>query len=78
MTDRVNAWREHYDWIRPEGFAYFDRRIPAAREDSALTLRLVLDHCVTADQQEAAIRALNFKCDVLWAVLDAVDYAGAS
>ena len=36
---------------------------------------LVLDHCVTADQQEAAIQALTFKCDVLWAVLDAVDYA---
>ncbi|MFJ7217699.1 pyrroloquinoline-quinone synthase PqqC [Amycolatopsis sp. NPDC098790] len=78
MTDRVNAWREHYDWIAPEGFAYFERRIPAARQDSALTLRLVLDHCVTAEQQDAAIRALSFKCDVLWAVLDAVDYAGSA
>ncbi|GHF41982.1 pyrroloquinoline-quinone synthase [Amycolatopsis bartoniae] len=75
MTDRVNAWRKHYGWIEPAGFAYFDRRIPAARQDSAFTLKLVLDHCTTRAEQDAAIRALSFKCDVLWAVLDAVDYA---
>jgi pyrroloquinoline-quinone synthase len=78
MADRVTAWREHYPWIEPAGFAYFDRRIPAAREDSARTLELVLTHCVSRAEQETAIRALSFKCDVLWAVLDAVDYAGRS
>jgi pyrroloquinoline-quinone synthase len=76
MADRVLAWRRHYDWIKPDGFAYFEKRIPVVRQDSDYTLDLVLTHCVTRDQQDAAIAALSFKCDVLWAMLDAIDYAG--
>ena len=76
MTDRMAAWRRHYDWIEPAGLEYFDRRIPAARQDSASTLDLVLEYCRTPQQQRAAISALSFKCDVLWAMLDAIDYAG--
>ncbi|WP_406194250.1 pyrroloquinoline-quinone synthase PqqC [Kitasatospora sp. NBC_01560] len=74
MADRVTAWRTHYDWIAPTGYAYFEHRIPTARKDSARTLELVLDHCVTAHQQQAALAALTFKCEVLRAMLDAVDY----
>ncbi|MFI6154542.1 pyrroloquinoline-quinone synthase PqqC [Kitasatospora sp. NPDC051170] len=74
MADRVTAWRAHYDWIAPAGYAYFEHRIPVAREDSARTLELVLDHCVTEAQQQAAVEALAFKCEVLRAMLDAVDY----
>ncbi|WP_190813764.1 pyrroloquinoline-quinone synthase PqqC [Saccharopolyspora pogona] len=74
MSDRMAAWRRHYDWIEPAGLAYFERRIPAARADSTLTLQVVLDHCETREQQDAAVRALAFKCDVLWAMLDAIDY----
>ncbi|MFJ9950986.1 pyrroloquinoline quinone biosynthesis protein C [Kitasatospora sp. NPDC091207] len=74
MADRVTAWRTHYDWIDPAGYAYFEHRIPTARKDSARTLELVLDHCVTAHQQQAALDALAFKCEVLRAMLDAVDY----
>jgi pyrroloquinoline-quinone synthase len=74
MASRVLAWRRHYDWIKPEGFAYFERRIPTVRQDSSYTVDLVLTHCVTREQQDAAVAALAFKCDVLWAMLDAVDY----
>ncbi|MFF1798285.1 pyrroloquinoline quinone biosynthesis protein C [Kitasatospora sp. NPDC058263] len=74
MAERVTAWRTHYDWIDPAGYAYFEHRIPTARKDSARTLELVLDHCVTAHQQQAALDALAFKCEVLRAMLDAVDY----
>lgn len=76
MTRRVAAWRQHYDWIKPEGYAYFEHRIPTARQDGARTLELVLEHCTTAERQQAAIAALAFKCEVLRAVLDAVDYRG--
>lgn len=76
MRDRVTAWRRHYDWIKPDGYDYFEHRIPVARKDSADTLELVLRHCVTRPQQDAAVRALAFKCDVLRAMLDAIDYAG--
>lgn len=76
MTDRVQAWRRHYDWIKPDGLAYFEKRIPVARRDSEVTLELVLAHCLTRAEQDAAVAALRFKCDVLGAMLDAIDYAG--
>jgi pyrroloquinoline-quinone synthase len=76
MAARVVAWRRHYDWIKPDGYTYFENRIPVVRDDAAYTLDLVLTHCRSADQQQAAVRALAFKCDVLGAMLDAVDYAG--
>jgi pyrroloquinoline-quinone synthase len=78
MSDRIVSWRQHYDWIKPAGYAYFEHRIPVARQDSVDTMDLVLTHCVTRAQQDAAIAALAFKCDVLRAMLDAIDYAGQS
>lgn len=72
MADRVETWRRHYPWIEPTAYAYFESRIHVVRNDSAYTLGLVLDHCVTSEQQQAAISALRFKCDVLWAMLDAI------
>ncbi|MDH6142826.1 MULTISPECIES: pyrroloquinoline-quinone synthase PqqC [Kitasatospora] len=74
MAERVTAWRVHYPWIDEGGYAYFEHRIPVARKDSAQTLELVLDHCTTAADQQAAIEALAFKCEVLRAMLDAVEY----
>ncbi|GIM91487.1 pyrroloquinoline quinone biosynthesis protein C [Paractinoplanes toevensis] len=76
MAARVVAWKKHYDWIKPEGYAYFANRIPVVRDDARYTLDLVLTHCRSADQQRAALRALEFKCDVLGAMLDAIDYQG--
>jgi len=75
MAARVAGWRRHYDWIKPDGYAYFEARIPAVRQDRRQTLELVLEHCRSAEQQQAAVAALGFKCDVLGAILDAVDYA---
>ena len=76
MANRMAAWRQHYDWIKPDGYKYFETRIPIVRDDARYTLDLVLTHCRSADQQQAAVRALAFKCDVLNAMLDAVDYSG--
>jgi pyrroloquinoline-quinone synthase len=76
MSDRIVAWRRHYDWIKPDGYTYFERRIPLARSDSVDTLSVVLEHCRTRAEQDAAVHALEFKCDVLGAMLDAIDYAG--
>lgn len=75
MRDRILAWQRHYDWIAPEGYAYFEARIPVVQADSSYTLDLVLEHCRTREQQEAALAALGFKCDVLWAMLDAIEHA---
>ncbi len=76
MVYKRQAWRQHYDWIKPDGYAYFQNRIPVVRDDARYTLDLVLTHCRTAEEQRAAIAALTFKCDVLGAILDAVDYQG--
>ncbi|WP_432826958.1 pyrroloquinoline-quinone synthase PqqC [Dactylosporangium sp. CA-092794] len=78
MTARLAAWRRYYDWVKPDGLAYFETRIPVARGDAADTLDIVLTHCTTAEQQRAAIDALRFKCDVLGAMLDAIDYAATA
>ncbi len=75
MAARIAAWRRYYGWIRPEGYAYFEARIPVVARDSSYTLDLVLTHAVTHTQQEAAVAALAFKCDVLWSMLDAIEHA---
>lgn len=78
MTDRLAVFRRYYPWIDPAGYAYFDARVPVVRADSEHTLGLVLEHAATRERQEAVIAALAFKCDVLWAMLDAVDYHGSA
>jgi pyrroloquinoline-quinone synthase len=75
MSRRVVALREHYPWIRPEGLAYFESRIDVTPEEGARTLNLVVERCATREQQDAAIAALGFKCDVLWSMLDAIERA---
>jgi pyrroloquinoline-quinone synthase len=56
--------------------AYFDNRIPVVRSDSSFTLDIVLTYARTREEQEASVAALAYKCDVLNAILDAVDYFG--
>jgi pyrroloquinoline-quinone synthase len=75
MAERLAAFERHYTWIDPEALAYFRARITQAPRDSEHGLEIVRKHCVTADTQAAALAALSFKCDVLWAMLDAIDRA---
>jgi pyrroloquinoline-quinone synthase len=79
MEARLAAFERHYTWVQPWGFDYFRRRVTQARRDSDEGLTLTLTHCVSREMQEAAVRALSFKCDVLWAMLDAIHgkYAAA-
>ncbi len=74
MTTRLAAFEKHYTWIDPAALAYFRARPPLATRDSEHGLALVLAHCATREQQERAVAALHFKCDVLRAQLDAVYY----
>ncbi|HEY0790789.1 MAG TPA: pyrroloquinoline-quinone synthase PqqC [Chthoniobacterales bacterium] len=72
MAERLHAFRRYYTWVKPEGLDYFERRLTQARRDSEEGLRLTLEHCRTRTMQEAAVGAIAFKCDVLWAMLDAI------
>lgn len=75
MRDRLAAMRQHYTWIDPAGYAYFESRTSAAASDAKVALDLVLSHCRSRPEQEAALDALAFKCDVLWALLDGIERA---
>jgi pyrroloquinoline-quinone synthase len=75
MAERLAAFERWYPWIAPEGLAYFRARLTQAPRDSGHALEVVTERCRTPEQQAAAIAALSFKCDVLWAMLDAI--AGA-
>lgn len=75
MRTRIAAFARYYPWIEAEGLAYFRTRIGQGGRDSAEALALVQGWARTREQQERAVAALTFKCEVLWALLDAVDRA---
>ena len=75
MTARLAAFEKFYRWIDPRGLDYFRRRVTQARRDSDEALAITLEYCNTPELQREAVRALEFKCDVLWSMLDAIHHA---
>jgi pyrroloquinoline-quinone synthase len=75
MTRRVAVLAEKYAWIAPEGLEYFRTRIALAPQDSEHALDWVLENAIDPASQDACLAALRFKCDVLWAILDATQSA---
>lgn len=73
--DRLATWPGHYPWIDASGLQYFRSRIPLASRDVEHGLQVTLDHFVTRPQQERALQILQFKLDVLWSMLDAIERA---
>ncbi|MFD5703068.1 pyrroloquinoline-quinone synthase PqqC [Streptomyces lasiicapitis] len=78
MRTRIAAFEKHYPWIETEGLTYFRGRVGQGGRDGQEALGLVRAWARTREQQERAVAALAFKCDVLWSLLDAVDGAGAN
>ncbi|MGW1197517.1 pyrroloquinoline-quinone synthase PqqC [Streptomyces sp. NPDC002536] len=76
MRQRLTALRTHYPWIAPSGHGYHATRPQTAASDAQHALAVVVASCTTRGEQDAALAALAFKCDVLWSMLDAVDHAG--
>jgi pyrroloquinoline-quinone synthase len=75
MTKRIFAFEHHYRWVDEDGLAYFRSRVGLAKADADYALPLVLSRADTREQQEGCIAALQTKCDILWAQLDAIDLA---
>jgi pyrroloquinoline-quinone synthase len=73
MRVRLEALERHYPWIDPAGLEYFRRRLVQAPRDAQYALDLTVAHCRTGAQQDAAVAALRFKTEVLWAQLDAIE-----
>jgi len=70
---RVEAMERHYPWIDPAGLEYFRTRLVKAPRDAQYALDLTVERCVTREQQDAAVAALRFKTELLWAQLDAIE-----
>src|SRR4026208_838129 len=75
MTARLEAFEKFYPWIDARGLDYFRRRLTQARRDSDEALAITLEYCSTSELQREAVGALEFKCNVLWSMLDAIHHA---
>ena len=72
MRERLAAFEKYYPWVQAWGLEYFRSRVTQARVDSTEGFDLTVQYCNTRPLQEEAVRALSFKCDLLWAMLDAM------
>lgn len=72
IATRVSGMLAHYDFVSPDTLAYFNNRMHQAPRDADYALAYVKEHARSAAEQQSVIAALRFKCDVLWAQLDAL------
>ena len=72
---RLDNWPEHYPWIDADGYQYFRKRLGEVRRDVEHGLEITLDHFRTREQQQHALGILQFKLDILWTMLDAMQMA---
>ncbi|KAA3452091.1 pyrroloquinoline quinone biosynthesis protein C [Mesorhizobium sp. SARCC-RB16n] len=75
IDERVSAMLAKYEYITEDTLAYFSWRPEQASRDAEFALAYVLGHADSAKRQQQTIDALVFKCDILWAMLDALQNA---
>lgn len=73
--ERISGMLENYEFISEDVMHYFRRRMKQAPRDAEFALDYVKRHAHTAAEQQAALNALRFKCNVLWVQLDALQHA---
>lgn len=73
VSYRIEILEKHYSWIDPQGLAYFRNRLNQAPRDSEHGLEIVMKTADTVEKQTQALKAVEFKCDVLWSILDAIE-----
>jgi len=73
--ERLAGWPQHYPWIDASGYAYFRGRLAEARRDVEHGLEVTLEHFRSRGEQERALEILQFKLDILWSMLDAMQIA---
>ncbi|MDB5361181.1 MAG: pyrroloquinoline quinone biosynthesis protein PqqC [Rhodospirillales bacterium] len=75
IAERMSGMLANYDFIDRAGLAYFEARLTQAPADADFALSYVLENATTPERQQAVLAALRFKCQVLWAQLDALHFA---
>jgi coenzyme PQQ biosynthesis protein C len=75
ISERVSGMLENYAFVGRDTLAYFNARMTQAPRDADFALEYVKREARRQDQQQAVLAALEFKCGVLWAQLDALHHA---
>ena len=75
IAERMEGMISTYDFIDDAALEYFEHRLDEAPKDSDFALSYVIEHADNAAQQKQVLNAIRFKCDVLWAQLDALYHA---
>ena len=75
IQTRLEGMLAHYEFVSRETLAYFMARPEQARRDVDVALGFVRANARTPAAQRTVLAALEFKCDILWAMLDALHYA---
>jgi coenzyme PQQ biosynthesis protein C len=75
ISERMAGMLTNYDFVTRETLGYFDKRPPQAQRDADFALNYVKLNARTPEQQQSVLAALEFKCDVLWTMLDALYHA---
>ena len=75
IGERVEGMLKGYSFVTAETLAYFAKRPPQAKKDAEFALDYVKLNARTPAEQRAVLAALEFKCDVLWSMLDALHHA---
>jgi len=76
--ERIEGMLANYEFINERTVAYFRRRLTQAPRDVDFALKFIKANAETRKEQEACIAAVRFKCNVLWAQLDALHHAYVS
>ena len=74
-AERIPGMLENYGFVTEEMMGYFRKRLGQAPRDAGFALAYVKRHADTPEKRQRVCRALIFKCDVLWAQLDALHHA---
>ncbi len=75
ISERMAGMLANYPFVTRDTLSYFDKRPPQAQRDADFALNYVKQHARTPEQQTAVLAALEFKCSVLWTMLDALYHA---
>ena len=73
--ERISGMLENYSFVDESVMAYFRRRLSQATRDADFALDFIKRNARTRAEQEACVAAVEFKCDVLWSQLDALNHA---
>jgi pyrroloquinoline-quinone synthase len=73
--DRLGAMIANYSFLDAEALTYFKRRLTHAPRDASFALEFVKRSVTTRQQQDECLQAFQYKCQMLWTMLDGLHHA---